>query len=263
LPPIPGIAYVGFVDPSGGSADAFTLAIAHRNPSGAPVLDLVREARPPFWPEAVTADFSRELKRYNLTGVTGDSYAGEWVAEAFRKQGIVYTPAELTRSELYLEALPLVNSGACELLDHARLLAQLSGLERRVGRSGRDAIDHRTGHFDDIANAACGALVHAVRSMALAMLPDTFCRCNCAASIESFSAESCYIFGGGFKPPADVCCSNCQGHQYVRSAREALKARTGEHMDLVTFYRERLDWKAHPFVEKVRHAAWMAVDHGL
>ena len=41
--------YVGFVDPSGGSADAMTLAIAHKEGTTA-ILDLVREVRPPFSP---------------------------------------------------------------------------------------------------------------------------------------------------------------------------------------------------------------------
>jgi hypothetical protein len=36
LPPLPDVQYVAFTDPSGGSADSFTLAIAHqdRRPSG-------------------------------------------------------------------------------------------------------------------------------------------------------------------------------------------------------------------------------------
>ena len=31
LPPVPGVRYTGFTDPSGGSADSFTLAIAHKH----------------------------------------------------------------------------------------------------------------------------------------------------------------------------------------------------------------------------------------
>ena len=48
-PPQPGLSYFGFVDPSGGSADAFTLAIAHRLDEQV-LLDCVREVRPPFYP---------------------------------------------------------------------------------------------------------------------------------------------------------------------------------------------------------------------
>jgi hypothetical protein len=44
------------------------------------------------------------------------------------------------------------------LLDHARLLRQFGALERRVGPSGRDAIDHPARGHDDLANVAAGAL---------------------------------------------------------------------------------------------------------
>ena len=54
---------------------------------------------------------------------------------------------------------PLLMSRECELLDSPRLVAQLGGLERRVGRGGREAIDHAPGGRDDPANAAAGALM--------------------------------------------------------------------------------------------------------
>ena len=59
-PPIPSAKYFGFVDPSGGAADSFTLAIAHREPDGKVVLDLVYERRPPFSPNEV----ARRWRRY-------------------------------------------------------------------------------------------------------------------------------------------------------------------------------------------------------
>jgi hypothetical protein len=40
-------SYICFVDPSGGSSDAFTLAIAHTE-NKTQVLDLIRERKPPF-----------------------------------------------------------------------------------------------------------------------------------------------------------------------------------------------------------------------
>jgi hypothetical protein len=49
-----------------------------------------------------------------------------------------------------------------DLLDSPKLLAQLVGLERRVGRGGRDSIDHAPGGHDDVANAVAGALVMAL-----------------------------------------------------------------------------------------------------
>ena len=51
LPPA-SVRYQAFVDPSGGSQDSMTLAIAHVEAEHA-VLDPVREHRPPFSPESV------------------------------------------------------------------------------------------------------------------------------------------------------------------------------------------------------------------
>ena len=158
LPPVGGVRYFGFVDPSGGSQDSFTLAIAHQE-KGTAVLDCVRERRPPFSPEAVVREFAELLKAYRVSTVSGDRYAGEWPREQFRKHGISYKPSEKDRSTLYLELLPAINSGKVELLDHKRLVSQLAGLERRTSRVGRDSIDHSPGAHDDVANAAAGALV--------------------------------------------------------------------------------------------------------
>jgi hypothetical protein len=86
-------SYVAFVDPSGGASDAFTLAIAHTE-GKTQVLDVVRERKPPFSPEAVVDEFCALLKAYRISTVTGDRYAGEWVAEQFRNKGIHYMPSE-------------------------------------------------------------------------------------------------------------------------------------------------------------------------
>ena len=151
--------YVAFLDPAGGTGiDSFTLAIAH-NEGGRAVLDLVREVKPPFSPEAAVAEFAEAIKAYGLSKATSDRYAGSWPVEAFRKQGVTVEPSTRTKSEIYQDALPLIMSGTCELLDHARLLKQLAGLERRTARGGRDSIDHAPRLHDDVANAAAGALV--------------------------------------------------------------------------------------------------------
>jgi hypothetical protein len=156
-----------FTDPAGGSGgDSFTLAIARETRRGdvdVIVLELVREVKPPFSPEATVAEFAAVLKAYGVTEVTGDRYAGEWPREAFRKHGVEYLPSAQSKSELYGELLPLVNSRRVELLDDARLIGQLATLERRTARGGRDSIDHAPGSHDDLANAAAGALVLAAR----------------------------------------------------------------------------------------------------
>lgn len=156
--PESGKNYVGFVDPSGGSADSFTLAIAHvENQVG--ILDCLREVRPPFSPEAVVNEFADLLKRYDVTKIVGDKYAGEWAREPFRKHDITYDASAKPKSDLYRDALPLLMSGKVRLLGNRRLVAQLTGLERRTSRAGRDSIDHAPGAHDDVANAAVGALL--------------------------------------------------------------------------------------------------------
>jgi hypothetical protein len=156
--PQSGLRYTAFVDPSGGSADSFTLAISHHDANQV-FLDCVREVRPPFSPEAVVGEFAQLCKSYRITKVCGDRYAGEWPREQFRKLGIAYELAPKPKSDLYRDLLPIINSRKVELLDHAKLIAQLCGLERRTARSGRDSIDHGPGAHDDIANAVAGALV--------------------------------------------------------------------------------------------------------
>jgi hypothetical protein len=158
LPRRSGVQYRAFVDPSGGSADSFTLAIAH-NEAGLSVLDSVREVRLPFSPDGTVRDFAALLKSYGISAVIGDRYAGEWPRERFRAHGIQYQLAEKPCSDLYRDMLPMLNSGQCELLDIPRLTSQLCALERRTARSGRDSIGHPPSGHDDIANAVAGALL--------------------------------------------------------------------------------------------------------
>lgn len=150
--------YVAFVDPSGGSSDSMTLAIAHHEDECA-ILDLVREKKAPFSPENTVVEFCETLKAYGITSVTGDRYGGEWPREQFRKNGVQYNLSEKVRSDLYRDLLPVLNSGKVELLDIPVLSRQLCGLERRTGRSGKDNIDHAPGGHDDVANAVAGALL--------------------------------------------------------------------------------------------------------
>jgi hypothetical protein len=148
--------YYAFVDPSGGSADSFTLPISHRDGERF-VVDAVREVKPPFSPAAVIEDFATLLKTYRIKRVTGDRYAGEFPRELFRNRGIHYVCAEKPKSDLFRDLLPLLNSGRIVLPCSDRLINQLTGLERRTSRAGKDSIDHSPGGHDDIANAVAGA----------------------------------------------------------------------------------------------------------
>jgi hypothetical protein len=161
--PLDGVSYFGFVDPSGGSSDSMTLAIAH-NESGRVVVDCIGERKAPFSPDSVVNEFSATLKDYSVPIVTGDRYAGEWPRERFRVHGIEYRPADMNRRELYLAFLPLVNSGRIDLLDHPKSIAQFCGLERRTARSGKDSVDHAPGGHDDLANSVAGVAALAART---------------------------------------------------------------------------------------------------
>jgi hypothetical protein len=160
LAPVRHCGYSAFVDPSGGGPDSFTLAISHRD-GDVVVIDAVREVRPPssgtFSPEAVAAEFAVLCNDYRITNVTGDQYAGVFPRELFLKHGVSYELAEKTKSDLYRDLLPLLNSGRVVLPNSERLVNQLCGLERRVSRAGKDSIDHGPGGHDDLANACAGA----------------------------------------------------------------------------------------------------------
>jgi hypothetical protein len=171
LPRLEGMRYFGFVDPSGGSSDSMTLAVAHTAGDNRIVIDAIRERRSPFSPADVVGEFATLLKSYGVGRVKGDRYGGEWPREVFRKHGVEYSVADKAKSDLYRDLLPLLNSGRCELLDHPRLVAQLCSLERRTARGGRDSIDHPPGAHDDVANCVAGVAITAVQAAAVPEVP--------------------------------------------------------------------------------------------
>ena len=62
-----------------------------------------------------------------------------------------------TKSELFRDLLPLLNSGRIVLPRFDRLRGQIVGLERRTSAVGRDTISHLDRGHDDVANAVAGA----------------------------------------------------------------------------------------------------------
>jgi len=160
--------YVGFADPAGGSGadtDSFTAGIAHREfGERGPhyKLDWLFEKKPPFSPDAVIREVCGTLKAYGVRKVVGDKWADGFVPEAFRRYGVVYEASARPKSDLYLQALAMMTSRQCSLLDDKRLVSQLIGLERRTSRSGKDIVDHVRDAHDDVANACCGALTLAM-----------------------------------------------------------------------------------------------------
>jgi hypothetical protein len=162
LPPVSTFTYDAVVDPSGGSADSFALAVGHRDTRHGQtiaVVDALREVRPPFSPAAVVQQLAQLLQMYRITAVAGDRYGGEFPRELFREHRITYALLEKAKSDYYVDALALLNSGQVDLLDHPRTTTQIASLERRTARGGRDSIDHPPGGHDDLANVVCALAV--------------------------------------------------------------------------------------------------------
>jgi hypothetical protein len=156
-------SYCAFVDSSSGVRDSFTLGISHAEGKIAEghvsVLDCLVEVRAPFDPSVATAQIAAVIKSYGCTSVSGDKYAVGFVTESFAQHGLKYHHSDLTRSEIYMESLPKFNAGRIRLIDSSRCVSQLAGLVRKAAPSGRSIVDHSPGASDDVANAACGALV--------------------------------------------------------------------------------------------------------
>ena len=147
--------HFAFVDPSGGRGDAMTLSITHKS-RGKIIQDCIHAKYPPFRPQDVVKDFAKVMKKYGVSSCTGDRYSGEWCSSEFQKEGIIYKNSELSKSEIYLEFLPMVMQGQVELMDHKRQTMELRQLERRTGKQ-KDTVDHPRGLHDDLANACAGS----------------------------------------------------------------------------------------------------------
>lgn len=156
-------ACYAFADPSEGSQDSFSLAIADNGlGSKGPSVRVVyiREWKPPFNPDEVADQISEVMKSYRLTQLEGDRVGGVWLRDLLSKRGISYFLASLTKNQIYREVLPRFNTNSVLLVDNFVLHKQLKRLERKLSRSG-DIIDHPPGEHDDLANSACGAIYRA------------------------------------------------------------------------------------------------------
>ena len=155
------IVYRAAVDVSGGRQDAAAAAVGHREGEHN-VIDACRRWPSPHNPVAVAVEVAAFLKSYELSVATADQYGAEIAASVYREAGVTLIPSEFNRSEAYLHALPLFTSGRIEIPDEPTLRAELLTLERRTGRSGKDAVDHPPHMHDDLANAVslCAAVVN-------------------------------------------------------------------------------------------------------
>jgi len=167
LLPQAGVQYRAFCDPSGGRNDSMTMAVGHSD-NGVVVIDRIEAVKPPFSPETVVEDFARILRDFRCHEIVSDRFGGQWVESQFRKQGIVLRPSALSKSEIYLEAVPLFTMRKILLPKDAELEEEIIGLERKASSSGKDTIDHAQGYHDDKVNSALGAAVHVYKEIAQA-----------------------------------------------------------------------------------------------
>jgi hypothetical protein len=202
LPPREGVDYFAFTDASAGRHDAFTLCIAHREGERV-VADVIRGRKPPFDPASVAAEYAALALQYRCGVVVGDNYSGDWTVNAFTAGGVEYRRSPLTRSELYLEGLPLFARGLVSIPANTTLLRELRLLERRTARSGRDFVDHGVGGSDDYANSLFGAL-HLAAKPPEARLLD-----GCGDTWGVFRAPR--VYPGGSANAEDLAAAACLG----------------------------------------------------
>ncbi len=160
-----GQSYVCFVDGASGvvGGDSFCAAWAHLDKTtDRAILDQIYERRPPFNADDCIYEITAICRQYGCDRVIGDAWAGDllrqrWVALT----GASYEVSNRSKSQIYLDWLPLVSSMRVEMLDDDRAVQQALGLERRATRgSNREIVDHNPQTRDDRINAIAGALVH-------------------------------------------------------------------------------------------------------
>jgi len=122
-------------------------------------------------PEKAVKEISEILSEYHISRITGDRYAGEWVASAFDKHNINYTVCSKAKSDLYLSLEAYVNTKRVEFPKEKRLIDELVNLERKRGQSGKDTIDHPPRGSDDFANSLAG-VCHVLLSVENSLFAD-------------------------------------------------------------------------------------------
>lgn len=161
------IARYAAADISGGRTDATAAAVTHRE-GDLIIVDACRYWPAPHDPVAVAKEVAEFLAGYKLTSAVADQYGAELSRSIYSEAGVSLMPAEVNRSEAYLACLPLFTSGRIEIPDDPRLRSELLSLERRTGRTGKDAVDHHAGLHDDLANSVCLAAWRASKQSASA-----------------------------------------------------------------------------------------------
>jgi len=115
------------------------------------VIDCLVAKPVPFDPAVALGEFAEILRSYGLGWCTVDRYSIGFVESALRDHGVSAEIADKTTSETFLEVAPLFMTGAVKLPDDKALIGELTALERRPGRTGRDTVSHGPGGHDDRA----------------------------------------------------------------------------------------------------------------
>jgi hypothetical protein len=263
-PPRPGVRYVAFVDAASGvGQEAFAVGIAHRDREEI-VLDLAHEVKPPFSPSHAIAEVCGLLKGYNVTSVTGDKYAPGFVSEGFAQHRIRYAYSERDRSQIYVEALPLLTSGRARLVENKRLALQFASLERRTSPGGKDRIDHGLNGHDDLCNAVAGSLVEVATKPQAMQISDEIMRQG--GSIEAFWADGTLLRERNRTTTSNIPAAVANVFHFVkrwasasggsRDARRRKRKFSPAEIDTLGLRRpcERLDGLALPLVAVLVHA---------
>ena len=123
----------------------YLCGIAYADEKNIGIRVCMREIVPPFSPANAIAELSQVIKSYGLTSVVGDKYSGTFASEQFGMNGILYEFSGRTKSQIYVDLLPLLNSGklSCwiatgSLISFAILNAVLAvGLAERLSTANK------------------------------------------------------------------------------------------------------------------------------
>ncbi len=169
--PLDGVTYFAGADASGGGDDHFTYCIAHKEPDGTVVQDLLRGYGRGQNLEATVKEIAATLRRYRRSTIQADRYAANWVVEAFRREAITLETSKLPdgsildQSAAYVECEPLFMQGHVRLLDHPKQREWIT-LEKHARPGGKTQVTHPKGGHDDYAASGARAFVQCTAAMA-------------------------------------------------------------------------------------------------
>ncbi len=158
-PPVTDAIYAAAADPAF-KKDDYALAIAHRSPDGAILLDCTatwtgtREA--PLGYEWVCREIARILKPYGHNALVGDQHCAPIMEQEFLKLGISYQEVTFgagTRLDLFGNLKHLLIQRKIQILDKPELLRQLRSLEEHKNPRGNIEVRSAFDVKDDLAVA--------------------------------------------------------------------------------------------------------------